>query len=690
MEHQYCLRPFIDRAVDAFFVHDLEGRILDLSTNALRCFGLSSKEALACRRITDLIVTPDAAEQQRLWREVCGNESGEPLAIECLCRRQDNSEFPVVATYGAVRNHEATAIMLILRDISAQKRSEALLDEHDDIFRAVFNASGDAILLLDGTTFIDCNEAAVRMLRCRSKEELFPAPPWGLSPERQPDGRLSSEKAEEMIRIAYEKHFHRFEWIHTRADGENFPVEVTLTPIELGGRQILHVVWNDITERKNREKQIETLARYDPLTGLPNRRLLQERGQQAIELAQRHGRQVGVLYMDLDRFKDINDTQGHDVGDALLIAVAERFHDCVRSTDTVARLGGDEFAFLLPETGKERALEVAERLVRIFDTPFQAAQITAQLGASIGVVSYPEDGATLSELLKNADIAMYEAKGRGIGFSVFRDEHAQRISKRVSLEQALRQAVENEELTLHYQPRVHTADGSIHSVEALARWEHRELGWISPGEFIPVAESSGVIHPMGINLFKAACRQLTEWSRHGIAVRVALNVSVLELQRGDFVAQVEEILRQFRLEGDRLEIEITESAAMTNPEINVETLAALKALGVHVAIDDFGTGYSSLNYLKRLPVDSLKVDRSFVRDMTFDPTDAGIIESIVTLAKSMSLQTVAEGVETPEQALALRRLGCDYLQGYLFTEPLAAAGIEPLLKRGLTTLPWSG
>lgn len=688
MEHKYCLRPFIDRAVDAFVVHDLEGQILDISTNALRCFGYS-REEIDGLRITDLIVAPDPSQQQISWHTLCDDLPEEPLIVESTCRRRDGSEFPTLVTCGAVHNGQQPAVMLIVRDISAQKRSEALLHEHDDIFRAVFNASGDAILLLDGTTFIDCNDAAVNMLRCGSKEDLFPTPPWGFSPEYQPDGRLSAEKAGEMIQVAYENHFHRFEWIHTRADGENFPVEVTLTPIELGGRHILYVVWNDITDRKNRERQIETLARYDPLTGLPNRRLLQERGQNAIELAARHGRQVGVLYMDLDRFKDINDTQGHDVGDALLISVAERFHDCVRSSDTVARLGGDEFAFLLPETGKERALEVAERLLRIFDTPFQAAAITAQLGASIGVVSYPEDGESLADLLKNADIAMYEAKGKGLGYSVFRSEHAQKITKRVSLEQALRKAVENEELALHYQPRVLTADGSIHSVEALARWEHPVHGWVSPAEFIPIAESSGVIHAMGKSLLQAACRQLVTWREQAIHVRVALNVSVLELQRADFVAQVEGTLQHYGIDGDTLEIEITESAAMTNPEINVTTLSALKALGVHIAIDDFGTGYSSLNYLKRLPVDSLKVDRSFVRDMTFDPTDAGIIESIVTLAKSMSLQTVAEGVETPEQGLALRRLECDYLQGYLFTQPLSAQDIESLLKKGRMALPWS-
>lgn len=305
---------------------------------------------------------------------------------------------------------------------------------HDRLFRQVFEASEDAILLIEGDQFIDCNEAAVRMLRCGSKDEIIPVPPWGVSPERQPDGRASDEKAHEMIQRAREKNFHRFEWVHTRADGEQFPVEVTLTPIELDGREVIHTVWNDITERKRNERKVERLARYDLLTDLPNRRLLQENANRIIDAAGRAGRPLAVMYMDLDRFKDINDTQGHEAGDRVLAEVAQRLRACLRKQDTVARLGGDEFAFLLPDTGVERMRQVATRIVDVLEEPFILNGISTRLSASIGLVSFPEHGQSLAELLKHADIAMYRAKERRNGWCLFEPGQASDVLERVNLE----------------------------------------------------------------------------------------------------------------------------------------------------------------------------------------------------------------------------------------------------------------
>lgn len=557
----------------------------------------------------------------------------------------------------------------------------------DPLFGEVFDASEDAILILDGNTFIDCNEAAVRMLRCDSRDELLPAPPWGLSPERQPDGRLSTEKAEEMIRRAHERHFHRFEWVHTRADGENFPVEVTLTPVNLEGRRLLHVVWRDITDEKEREAEIARLANYDPLTSLPNRRLLNDRGRQALALARRLDRPLAVMFVDLDRFKDINDTLGHDVGDALLAEIARPLGACLRESDTLARLGGDEFALLLPEAEARDIHRIAERVLAVFRRTFDIDGRSIRIGASIGIVVYPGDGEDLNELIKNADIAMYQAKSRGGGYVFYQSEHGARVNRRVEIESELKRALDQDRLQLHFQPRVDVTTGEIRSLEALLRWYHPEQGWISPAEFIPVAERTGQIHAVGVRVLEMALGQLRRWRDAGIETRVGINVSAHELDADDFVDRIREALTRYELPAESLEVEITETAAMSGAERGMERLSDLRALGVEVAIDDFGTGYSSLSYLKRCPVDTLKIDQSFIRDMIEDPTDASIIDTIIQFAHTLGItRVVAEGVEYREQEEALKVLGCTEMQGFFYCRPAAAEIIEPMLASGYLSL----
>ena len=679
----------LERAPLGLMIFDTAGRLLTANRRVAQRLGYPN-ERLAELRISDIEaeLSPDALES--LWQRLQDNVGGRPEILVTQHRDADGRLFPVEARLSAVAVDGRTRIVMLATALTENLSAQRRLQQQERIFRQVFQASEDAILLLDGDDFIDCNEAAVRMLRCGSKEDILPVPPWGLSPEYQPDGRRSTEKAREMIETAYERHFHRFEWTHTRADGEDFPVEVTLTLLELGGRRILHVVWNDITERKRNERKIEELARYDLLTGLPNRRLLQESAEALLQAGERERRPVGVMYMDLDRFKDINDTQGHETGDQVLSEVAKRLRGCLRQCDTVARLGGDEFAFLLPDTSVGQMQRIAERVIEALEEPFTVRGVSTRLGASIGLVRYPEDGRDLAELLKHADIAMYRAKDGQTGWCLFEPEQASNVLARVSLERELRHAIAERAIGLHFQPIVDATSGTICCLEALARWISPDGRPVTPDVFIPIAESTGLIHPLGDLVREIACEQALRWRRQGFAVPVTVNVSARELQSPDLVERILDTLNRHGLDGPALELEITESATMRNAGQNVANLARLREHGIRIFIDDFGTGYSSLSQLKQLPVDALKVDQSFVRDMVTDPADANIVETIVLLAGAMGLATVAEGIETPEQLRAVRELGCTRVQGYLFARPASAESVTELLKAGRVDIPGTG
>lgn len=437
----------------------------------------------------------------------------------------------------------------------------------------------------------------------------------------------------------------------------------------------------DITERRRREAEAERLASYDDLTGLPNRRLLQERAEAALTQAIETRRPLGVLFLDLDRFKDINDTKGHSAGDQLLIQVAARLRQSLRERDFLARLGGDEFAVLAPDTGRAELAGIARRLMLQFQPPFHIDGRAIRLGASMGLVTCPEEGANLDELLKHADIAMYRAKAEGRGFMLFETVHGDEIRERVDLERDLAHAIDAGDITLAFQPRVHAGRGRVDGLEALARWHHPVRGGVPPELFIPLAEATGLIHRLGQQVLTMICQQIAAWRTQGLVMRVAINISARELQHPRFVDNFLDTLSRYGLAGEALEAELTETVLMTSPEDSVRALQRLRAAGTLISVDDFGTGYSSLTYLKRLPVDTLKVDRGFVADMTTDPVDTGIVETIVALARSLRIDVIAEGVETEAQHLALLELGCEVQQGYWFCRPLPVEGIEAWLRR---------
>jgi diguanylate cyclase (GGDEF)-like protein len=439
----------------------------------------------------------------------------------------------------------------------------------------------------------------------------------------------------------------------------------------------------DITERKLYQARIEQQANYDTLTGLANRSLLNERLAHAIRAAASYGTRLAVVFVDLDRFKYINDSLGHHVGDELLRAMAERLKVTVRESDTVARLGGDEFVLLINGHGEPEAVAVVlERMLSDISQPWTIPQGDFNVTCSIGVALYPDDGKNADTLLKHADSAMYRAKEKGRNnFQFFTSELNALITERLELENKLRRALEREQFTLNFQPRVDLQSRRIIGLEALLRWNVPDQETIPPARFIPVAEEIGLIVPIGKWVLHTACAQAKAWQDMGLPpLLVSVNVSARQFRQDNIVSTIADVLRETGLDASYLEIELTESTVMHDAEQFISMLGELSDLGVQIALDDFGTGYSSLSYLKRFPVDRLKVDRSFVQDIATDADDATIVRTIIALGHNLGLKVVAEGVETQEQIDFLRDNLCDELQGYFFGAPMPASEIVKLLK----------
>jgi len=454
----------------------------------------------------------------------------------------------------------------------------------------------------------------------------------------------------------------------------------------LGDPHIHGIVFNsrDVTDRKVIQQRIQHLAYHDNLTGLPNRSLLQDRLAHSIARAERAGRKVGVLFIDLDNFKNINDTLGHDVGDELLRQVARRLSECVRLEDTIARQGGDEFIVLLDGLEDSRGASlVAQKILNALRKAFVLGGSDQHVSGSVGIAMFPEDGRDAQTLMKNADTAMFHGKTQGKNtYQFFTQQMNVAVKRRMTLESALRRAVMNHDFVLHYQPQIDLDTGEILAVEALVRWKTEDSGTVSPGDFIPLAEETGLINEIGEWVLREACRQAREWQNMGLPRRrMAVNLSARQFGDRGFLDMVTRSLAETGLDPACLELEITESQVMRQTEGMIMLLNKLSEMGVQLAIDDFGTGYSSLSYLKRLPIQKLKIDQSFVRDITVDPNDTAIVVAIINMAKSLDLDTIAEGVETAGQLALLRSKGCHVGQGYYFSAPVRAEVLYPLLKQ---------
>jgi diguanylate cyclase (GGDEF)-like protein/PAS domain S-box-containing protein len=507
---------------------------------------------------------------------------------------------------------------------------------------------------------------------------------------RNPRLLKSSETHPETYRRLWDTLLSGKEWhgelLNTKKNGELYWCLEAISPLKNEAGEITHFVaiTEDISERKQTEQTIHHLAFHDSLTALPNRRLFRDRLNQAMAACERKHGSFALMLLDLDHFKKINDTLGHDVGDELLTVVAERLVGSVRKIDTLARMGGDEFALIAADISHpEDAARLAETLQQALRAPIVVQGRELYQSTSVGITLYPNDADNVDTLIKNADIALYRAKDLGRdNFQFFTDEMNTAIVHRQHLENSMRGALDKGQFRLLYQPQVNLVSGEMHCVEALIRWDHPELGVISPTDFIPLAEETGMIVGIGQWVLRTACLQARKWALQGMPMRVAVNLSARQFQQGDVANQIENILRDTGLEPQYLEVEMTEGMLLTDTEQTTQTLDTLHRMGIQISIDDFGTGYSSLSYLKRLPLDILKIDQSFVRDIHTDPDDRSIVTAVIALAHSLHLSVVAEGVETEDQLAFLRELGCDTIQGYLFSRPVTADTVLAMAQSG--------
>nr|WP_229264308.1 EAL domain-containing protein [Duganella sp. 1411] len=545
-------------------------------------------------------------------------------------------------------------------------------------FRTAMDATADAIMLVsrDSMRFVEVNATSCEMLGY-SRAEMLALGPVAL-------GAVTREALEQVYDtvIAGDASKKLNEATLHCKDGSSLQVEVSRQAMLSGNDWIIVSVVRDITERKQAQQKLQHQANHDALTGLPNRNYFYETLRKTIALAGIQGWKVGVMFIDMDHFKNVNDTLGHGIGDELLINFSHRLMTCVRMRDTVGRLGGDEFGVILVmEQGHKGAAQVAAKIRDALHQPFDLQGYEVIMTASIGVTIYPDDGADPDVLIKYADTAMYQAKHAGRNtYRFFTAQMNVDVLQRQDLENALRKAIERDEFVLHYQPKVSLATGAVVGLEALLRWARPGHGLVAPGVFIPVLEESGLIVRVGGWVIDAACRQIGEWQLGEVgSIQVSVNVAGRQFIEGDLEGDVVRALADHAIPAGLLELELTETSLVANTERTMECLGNLRQRGVKVSIDDFGTGYSSLAYLRRFPIDKLKIDIAFIRDVTSNPDDAAIVQAVITMAHSLNLEVVAEGVETEAQRSYLRRHQCDQMQGYLVSRPLSAALMTKLI-----------
>ncbi|HEU4709288.1 MAG TPA: EAL domain-containing protein [Methylophilaceae bacterium] len=654
------MKTAVEKSSTAFYRLSPQGEVLYVNEHACQSLGYNREELIG-RHVWEF--DPDFPPEAwaPMWE---GLKRNGVVFIESRHRRKDGSIFPIEVTGNYIHAGGEEYTFCFVQDISERKR----IEEQLKLAHTTINKSRTAFYWLSTQGQVQyANEFACESLGY-PLEEMIGMHVWEFDPDFPPEAWPASW--EDLKKQGTLSMVSR----HQRKDGSIFPIEITANYIVSANAEHSFVFVQDITERKQAEENIRRLAHYDALTGLPNRTLLQDRMHQMIAWANRDQKKFSVLFLDLDRFKYVNDSMGHAVGDKLLQNVAQRLQDCIREGDTISRIGGDEFIILLRDADAKGAAVASSKILETLEVTYAIDDLEVFTHASIGISIYPDNAEDVDQLIKYADTAMYRAKEEGRNnFQFFGNEMNLRSTLLFSLEKDLRLALERNEFSLHYQPQADLATGEVCGAEALLRWKHPQKGFVSPAEFIPVAEDTGQIIPIGEWVLRTACSQLASMRAQGLPVfPISVNLSIRQMRQPGLSAVITRIIRENGLQPGDLELEITEGVMMTHVQSAVAFLEEMRQLGVQLAIDDFGTGFSSLSYLKKLPVTKLKIDQSFVRDIEEDESDDAIVRSIIGLGHQFKLKVIAEGMETREQLEFLHANGCDQIQGYYFSRPLPA------------------
>jgi diguanylate cyclase (GGDEF)-like protein/PAS domain S-box-containing protein len=674
---------------EAIYGVDLEGNCTFVNPACLRMLGFEKPQDLVGQNIHVLLHGSGASSKSKT-ADQCGLcrklREGETLEIdEQTLYRRDGTNFVAEYWSSAIyRDGDITGYVVTFADVTERKRIEA---ERLKLSSAI-EQTADVIMITDRDGVIEYVNPAFEQTTGYSRSEVI-----GKTPKLLKSDKHDERFAQRLWETILSGHVFRDVFINCKKDGQIFYEDKTITPLTDRGGEITHFIatGKDITEQMAAQERLRYLAQHDPLTEVPNRNLLMDRLNQALAQARGGDRAAAVLFLDLDRFKLINDTLGHDAGDQVLLAVSQRLRKCVRKSDTVARLGGDEFALVLSNINEPQDIAaIARGILEIFTHPIELKDREVFVTASMGISVYPYNSEDAASLLQQAHIAACQAKEKGrnnFQFFSLKTQTTKRSVDRLNMETDLRRALERGEFLLHYQPQV-DLDGNIVGLEALIRWKHPEHGLVAPVEFISLLEETGLIVPVGEWVLRSACRQARLWNAAGITFPyLSVNLSARQLDDKGLLAIVDKLRRDMPRESMSLELEITESVIMRHGDVPVETLRALHAMGVRLTIDDFGTGYSSLAYLKRFPIQTLKIDRSFIKDLTVDADDDAIVSAVIALARGLGLNVVAEGVETPEQLRFLRSKRCYSVQGYLFSKPLPVDEITGMLQTGKPLTP---
>lgn len=687
--HSECER----RATEA--TSSLEA-VLEMAPVGIHSFDSQRRITMANRSFLDLIGRSREDVIGREWAELVAPEQRAVFAVhwEALQRGDAIQHAPYALIHRTGRQiqvlfsafpdrdgeGELQGVQGIVTDITPRWEAERKIHDIENDYKRLFsmNLAGVYRATIDGI-LIDCNDTCAHTLGYESAAAYLgssPPSPW-----------LDDNERQELIdRLIREGSLMGVESGMVRNDGVPVWVQQNLSlVVSPGGERLIEGTMFDITQKRLAEEKVAYQAHYDGLTGLANPVLFEKRVTAAMEAATSVNRHVALMFIDLDHFKSVNDTLGHNVGNQLLQLVAFRLQRALREGDTVARMGGDEFIVVLGALQKPQdAEQVAQKLLDHISRPYLLDGKEFMVTASIGIAVYPEDGADTETLMRNADVAMYRAKESGRNGIAF-GSHAknEKVIQTMNLENDLRRAIEKKEFILHYQPQVAATTRTIHALEALIRWNHPERGLIMPNDFIPVAERSNLIVQIGDWVLRTACETLASWNSHSSNLRIAVNLSPRQFQDESFLKTVKSVLDDTGIEPERLELEVTEGTAMQNPEVAMQILSELKNMGVRLAIDDFGTGYSSLSYLTQFPIDCLKIDRGFIRDIELNGNVSTIISALITLAHKLKLGVIAEGVETSAQSKFLIDNHCEQMQGFLFSRPQPIDAIETLLQNGL-------